>query len=102
MDTDLFELQSSMDPQSRGAYSSFVDKQSNSFISDSNSAVYTNNSQSLVQFDLSQIYNSSKWTSTNDLFLTLPIVTVAAFSAGATLVAPGTSSAYGLVSHKSG
>jgi len=59
-DTDNYELQQSMAPQFRGAYFSFTDKQSNSFISDSNSGVYTNSAQSLVQFDLSQIYNSSK------------------------------------------
>jgi len=36
------------------------------------------------------------------MFIALPIVTVAAYSAATVLVAPGTSAAYGLVSHKSG
>ena len=60
----------------------------NGFINNLNSGVYTNTSSSLVQFDLGQIYNSQKFTDTNDLFLVLPICMVTGFSTGAAIVAP--------------
>ncbi len=49
-------------------YSTYVDKQCNSYINDINSGVYQKNGLSLVQFDLSSIYNIQKFTDTNDLF----------------------------------
>ena len=78
--TDNYEFNRSMDTQSANDYSPYTDKQYNSYINDINSGVYQNNGLSLVQFDLSSIYNSSKFTDTNDLFVVLPIVMVAAFS----------------------
>ena len=88
--TDNYEYNRSMDPQSANDYSPYTDKQYNSYINDINSGVYQNNGLSLVQFDLSSIYNSTKFTDTNDLFVVLPIVMVAAFSTSSagTLVAP--------------
>ena len=88
--TDNYEYNRSMDPQSANDYSPYTDKQYNSYINDINSGVYQNNGLSLVQFDLSSIYNSTKFTDTNDLFVVLPIVMVAAFSTSTagTLVAP--------------
>ena len=102
MNTDNYELSSSMEPQSRHGFSPYVDKQSNQYVSDINSGVYSNSGLTLVQFDLSQIYNSSRWTSTQDLFLTIPIQMVAAFSTGTQAVAPGTAAGYGLLSLKNG
>lgn len=88
--TDNYEFNKSMESQSEGDYSPYTDKQYNSYVNDINSGVYTNNGLSLVQFDLSSIYNSSKFTDTSDLFLVLPITMVAAFSTNVagTLVAP--------------
>jgi hypothetical protein len=88
--TDNYEYERSMHPQSEGEYSPYTDKQYNSYVNDINSGVYTNNGLSLVQFDLSSIYNSSRFTDCNDLFVVLPIVMVAAFSTSTagTLVAP--------------
>ena len=79
-----------MHTQSENEYSPYTDKQYNSYINDINSGVYQNNGLSLVQFDLSSIYNSAKFTDTNDLFVVLPIVMAAAFSTSTsgTLVAP--------------
>lgn len=90
--TDNYEFNKSMQNQSEGDYSPYTDKQYNSYVNDINSGVYTNNGLSLVQFDLSSIYNSSKFTDTGDLFLVLPITMVAAFSTSTagTLVAPAT------------
>jgi len=78
--TDNYEYERSMHPQSEGEYSPYTDKQYNSYVNDINSGVYTNNGLSLVQFDLSSIYNSSRFTDCNDLFVVLPIVMVAACS----------------------
>lgn len=88
--TDNYEYNRSMHTQSENEYSPYTDKQYNSYINDINSGVYQNNGLSLVQFDLSSIYNSSKFTDCNDLFCVLPIVMVAAFSTSTagTLVAP--------------
>ena len=78
--TDNYEYNRSMHTQSENEYSPYTDKQYNSYINDINSGVYQNNGLSLVQFDLSSIYNSSKFVDTNDLFCVLPITMVAAFS----------------------
>ena len=86
MNTDNYQYTSSMEAQSRNSFTPFVDKQSNQYVADINSGVYSNSGLTLVQFDLSQIYNSSRWTSTQDMFLTIPIQMVAAFSTGAALV----------------
>ena len=88
--TDNYEYNRSMDPQSANDYSPYTYKQYNTYINDISSGVYQNNRLSLVQFDLSIIYNSSKFTDTYDLFVALPIVMVAAFSTSVagTLVAP--------------
>lgn len=78
--SDNYEFEKSSQPQDTGDYSPYVDKQYNGFINDLNSSVYTNTSLTLVQFDLGQIYNSQKFTNTNDLFMVVPITMVAAFS----------------------
>ena len=80
-----------MHRQNENEYSPYNDKQANNYINDMNSGVYQNNGLSLVQFDWSSIYYSSTMTDTNDLFVVLPIIMVAAFSTSAnngTLVAP--------------
>ena len=78
--TDNYEYNRSMYPQSENEYSPYSDKQYNSYVNDINSGVYQNNGLSLVHFDLSSIYNSAKFTDTNDLFTVLPIVMEAAYS----------------------
>ena len=87
--SDNYDFEKSSRPQDIDDYSPYTDKQYNGFINDLNGGVYTNTSLSLVQFDLGQIYNSQKFTNTNDLFMVVPITMVAAFGAGAgALVAP--------------
>lgn len=88
--TDNYEFNRSSFPQSENEYSPYTDKQYNSYINDINSGVYNNNGLSLVQFDLSSIYNSSRFTDCDDLFVVLPVTMVAAFSTSTagTLVAP--------------
>ena len=86
--SDNYDFEKSSRPQDIDDYSPYTDKQYNGFINDLNGGVYTNTSLSLVQFDLGQIYNSQKFTNTNDLFMVVPVTMVAAFSTGAALVAP--------------
>ena len=80
--SDNYEFEKSSRPQDVDGYSPYMDKQYNGFINDLNGGVYTNTSLSLVQFDLGQIYNSQKFTDTNDMFMVVPITLVAAFSDG--------------------
>jgi hypothetical protein len=89
--SDNYEFEKSSRPQDVDGYSPYMDKQYNGFINDLNGGIYTNTSLSLVQFDLGQIYNSQKFTDTNDMFCVIPIVMVAAFSTAnnAASVAPG-------------
>jgi len=88
--TDNYEFMRSNQPQSADKYTPYVRKDWN-HVPDINGGIYTNSSMSLVQFDLSSIFNSSRLVDTNDMFITLPIVlsAVCAVDAGTT-VAPGT------------
>ena len=88
-------------PQAIDDYSPYVDKQSKYYINDINGGVYTNNSLSLVTFDLGQIYNSSTFTDTNDLTLAIPVTMVAGFAnANATLTPTANNSAVALLALK--
>jgi hypothetical protein len=78
--SDNYEFEKAMQSQATDDYSQYVDKQSNGHINDINNGVYTNNSLTLVNFDLGQIYNSAKFTDTNDLFYVLPITMVVAYA----------------------
>jgi hypothetical protein len=86
--SDNYEFLKSNEAQDATDYSHYVDKQYNNYINDINNGVYTNNSLTLVKFDLGQIYNSLKFTQTGELFAILPIAVVAGFSTGSARVAP--------------
>jgi hypothetical protein len=100
MNTDNYDFEKSSLPQSLDEYSPFLEKQTNNYINDQNSGVYSAN-QSLVQFDLSSLYSSSKFCNTNDMFLTIPITMVTTLSVGSTLTTPPTC-AWALQTLKSG
>jgi hypothetical protein len=88
-----------MKSQATDDYSPYVDKQYNGYINDINNGVYSNNSLSLVNFDLGQIYNSTKFTDTSDLFCVLPIIMVVVYAtaAGATVTPlPGASNLFSI------
>ena len=74
--SDNDEFMKSSEAQDATDYSPYVDKQYNNYINDINNGVYTNNSLTLVNFDLGQIYNSQKFTETSELFAVLPIAMV--------------------------
>lgn len=72
-ETDAYEFAESNLPQGLMKNQPFSDYQYN-YINDINSGIYNNVSQSLVQFDLSSLYNSSKWTNTKSHFIVIPII----------------------------
>jgi len=76
--SDNYSFMKSSEAQSIGDYSPYQDKQANNYINDLNNGVYTNNSLSLVNFDLGAIYNSQKYTDTAELSVIIPITMVAA------------------------
>lgn len=80
MNSDNYQFSKSAAPQGVDLYTPFQEKQWN-WLNDINSGVYSNNSGlTLVQFDLTSIYNSGQFCDTSDLFLTVPIVMTAAFT----------------------
>jgi hypothetical protein len=89
--TDNYQFLKSSIPQGLNKYTPYSDKQFN-FINDINNGVYTNTSMSLIQYDLSSIYTSSRLTDTSDHYLVIPTCSVAAYSNGANLVAPSAGS----------
>ena len=104
MNSDNYEFSKSSAQQSTSEYSPYVDKQWN-YINDINSGVYSNNSGlTLVQWDLTSIYNSAGFSDASDLYLAVPIVMNAAFSAstaGSAIIPPATAAGYSLLSMKS-
>lgn len=100
MNSDTYEFSKSSAPQGVDMYTPYQEKQW-LYLSDINSGVYSNNSgMTNVQFDLTSIYNSGQFCDATDLFLTIPIVSTAVFSAAGTPVAPVAGSS-NLISFKS-
>jgi hypothetical protein len=92
--TDNYEFMKSSNVQKPNTpYSS---KQWN-YVNDINSGVYSNQGQTLLQYDLTSIFNSSRMIDLNSMFFLIPITRVAAFSSGAAIVNPAaTTAAYAL------
>jgi hypothetical protein len=89
--SDNYEFAKSTIPQGVSTETPYVSKQWSN-INDMNSGVYSNNGLTQVQFDLSSIYNSSVMIDPSQMFVTIPITLVSAYtsnnSTGA-LVVPG-------------
>ena len=92
--TDNYEFMRSSNVQKPNTpYSS---KQWN-YVNDINSGVYSNQGQTLIQYDLTSIFNSSRMVDVNSMFFLIPITRVAAFSTGTAIVPlAGTTAAYAL------
>lgn len=87
MNSDAYSFAKSSAPQGVDQYTPYAEKQWN-YINDINSGVYTT-SNTLVQFDLTSIYNSGQFSDASDLFLTIPIVMTAGWAqADGTAIAP--------------
>ena len=90
MSSDNYTFSKSETPQGFDLESPFVSKQYN-FVNDINSGVYASSGLSLVQFDLSSIYNSAGFLAPADMYIAIPICYTAAYSTSTTtgaLVAP--------------
>ena len=86
--TDHYLLAKSTVPQNIDETTPFVSKNW-SFINDINGGQYQNSSGlSLIQYDLSSIYNSTQLLDPSTSFLAIPITYVSAYSDGTNLVAP--------------
>ena len=87
--TDIYEFNRSNEAQSVLNETPYVNK-NYQYINDINGGIYSNSGLSLVQFDMSSIYNSSALTDPNQFFLTVPVTMVSAYSSdnNGTTVAP--------------
>jgi len=90
--TDNYLFSKSTLPQGVDTETPFISKNWN-FINDINGGVYQNSSGlSLVQFDLSSIYNSTQLVDPSTMFMAIPITYVSTYASSGGLVAPNTSS----------
>lgn len=89
--TDAYEFMKSSNVQKPNTpYSS---KQWN-YVNDINNGVYSNQGQTLLQYDLTSIFNSSRFVDASSMFFLIPITRVAAYSSGTAIIAPGTGGAH--------
>ena len=84
---DTYEFSKSNLPQDLSQDTPYESKQYN-YINDMNNSVYTNSQQTLVQFDLSSIYNAGSFVDLGQMYLTIPMVYTACYSDGAAAVPP--------------
>eukprot|EP01039_Chlorochromonas_danica_P003364 gene3364-3689_t len=75
----VYELAKSEQVQDLDKETPYESKQWN-WVGDINSGVYTNSQQTLVQFDLSSIYNSGSFIDISQMYLTIPLVYTACYS----------------------
>lgn len=101
---DSYDFIKSSTPQGAQMHKPFTSKQFN-YLNDINNGVYTNTSQTLLQYDLTSIFSSSTATNVSDHYLIIPTVTTCAFTNGANVanatVTP-TASSYAAVTLKTG
>ena len=79
MSTDKFQFAKSNTPQSIDEIEPFVSEAFN-YVNDINSGVYSGNGSTLVNFDLSSVYNSSRCIDLNRSYATIPIVYCGAYT----------------------
>ena len=73
-EVDQYEYLKSCEPQGINLESPYVSKQWN-FTNDINQGIYTNSSLTLVQYNLSNLFNSTTLIDTRECFLIIPTVT---------------------------
>ena len=88
--TDNYEFSKSCMPQGIEEQSPYV-KKDWAYIGDINSGVYANSGLTLVQFDLSSIFNSVSMVDMSQAYITVPLCLVSAYTSsntGGTVIAP--------------
>ncbi len=83
MSSDKFQFAKSNTSQSIDDIEPFVSEAFN-YVNDINSGVYSGNGSTLVNFDLSSIYNSSRCVDLSRSYVTIPVVYCGAYTAAAT------------------
>ena len=99
---DQYEYAKSIMPQSLFQDSPYTEINYNYVNDINNGGNYTNSSLSLVQYDLTSIYNSSSMTDTRDHFLIIPTIRTAALTNLAAGTVLPTNQAFALTSLKNG
>jgi hypothetical protein len=82
MYTDAYEFKRSQHNQAIDNNFNTYSRKDTNYLPDINQGVYGNGGLTLVQFDLSSIYNSSRFTDPSDLVLVMPLTIVAAYTTG--------------------
>jgi hypothetical protein len=85
--TDNYQFLKSKLPQGVEDETPFVSSQFQ-YINDINNGVYSNNGLTLVQWDLSSLYNSSLMICPSTMYMAIPITIVSAYVTNAALIAP--------------
>jgi hypothetical protein len=99
-EVDQYEYLKSCEPQGVNLESPYVSKNWN-FTNDINQGIYTNSSLTLVQYNLSNLFNSSTLIDTKECFLIIPTVTcVRLTNAGNGAAVAPADSAYAIASLK--
>ena len=98
--TDNYQFAKSNLSESVDSYSPFTDKQFN-YLNDINSGVYQNSGLTLVQWDLSSIYNSSKFSDLSECYVTIPIVLTAGLASAVPAPIAPIAGSFSLLSLKS-
>ena len=100
---DEYEYRKSCLPQSLYKDMPCTDYQYN-YVNDINQSIYTNSSLSLVQYDLTSIYNSSRMTNLSDHFLVVPTIRTCRLTNGnnATGVVQNSQTSFATTSLKNG
>ena len=102
--TDSFEFHKSTQPQGLDLGTPYSSKQWQ-YVNDINGGVYSQNGLTLVQFDLSSIYNSATMVDMSQAYITIPLVYQVAFvsnTTSGTLVAPTAGATWSSVGLKNG
>ena len=99
-EVDQYDYEKAIQPQGINLDTPYVSKQWN-YTNDINNSIYTNSSLSLVQFNLSNLFNSTTLIDLSECFLIIPTVTCVRLTNGANgaAVAPSVN-AYAIASLK--
>ena len=95
INSDNYEFAKTNAPQSVDSYTPFSSKNWYN-IPDINSGIYSTNSPSQVQFDLTSIMSSSDFVDASELVLTIPVTMAAVFTTGAGIAVAPTADIGGL------
>ena len=77
--TDTYEFSKSCMPQGVEMETPYVSKNWG-YINDINGGIYSNNGLTLVQFDMSSIFNSNALIDPSQMYITVPIVLTTAIT----------------------